>query len=109
MRWCLAFCIVLAACGMKEPESERVKKTIASWEASLALTANFYARGELPKHFVKNATEAATEELSKSTYGHAAARALALAHDLEDAAEHDDRSAATRAGNELDQEAKRLQ
>ena len=109
MRGTIALLLLLAACGMKEPENERVRKTVASWDALLALAASSYARGELPKHFVKNATEAATEELSKQANGHAAARAIALAHDLQEAAEHDDISAATRVGNELDKEAKELQ
>jgi hypothetical protein len=113
MRRCLIVCLLLAACGLKEPEDERVRKSIASWEASLALTANSFARGELPKHFLKNAAEAATDELSKEKVPpkltHAAARALALADQLKNAAEHDDPSAATRAGNALDKEAKELQ
>ena len=109
MRWCLAFCLLLAACGTKEPEAERIRKTVASWEASLALTASSWARGDLPKHFVKNAAEAATEELSKEANGHAAARALALAHELEEAAEHDDRAAAARIASALQQQSKELQ
>jgi hypothetical protein len=109
MRRCLILCLLLAACGMKQPESERVRKTIASWDGALALTADSWTKGELPKHAVKNAAEAATEELSKQAYGHAAAHALALANDLKDAAEHDDRGAAARIARELEHDAKALQ
>jgi hypothetical protein len=109
MRRCLAICLLLVACGAKEPESERVRKTIASWDGVLALTAASWARGELPKHFVKDAAEAATEELSKQAYGHAAAHALALAGELKKAAENDDRSAGARLAALLEQEAKKQQ
>jgi hypothetical protein len=109
MRRCLALCLLLAACGLKEPKDERVRKTIASWDGALALSAEHWAKGELPKHFVKNAAEAATEELSKQTYGHAAARALAMAAELKEAAERDDRNAAVRLSNELAKESKELQ
>jgi hypothetical protein len=103
MRRALALCLLLAACGMKEPEQEREKKTIASWEASLALAAEGWTRGELPKHFVRNAAEAATEELSKEKN---AARAVALAHDLQDAVEHDDRAAAARIAGALEKDSR---
>lgn len=109
MRWCLALCLFLAACGAKQPEDERVRKTIASWDGALALAAGAWTRGELPKHFVKNAAEAATEELSKQAHGHAAARALALAAELKDAAEHDDRAAALRIAAALEKESQALQ
>jgi len=109
MRRALALCLILAACGMKQPEAEREKKTVASWDASLALTAGAWVRGDLPKHFVRNAAEAAGEELSKSTKGHDAARAIALAHQLQDAAERDDRAAGARLANALDAQAKELQ
>src|SRR3954467_2501313 len=101
MRRCLVICLLLAACGIKQPEAEREKKTVASWDASLALTASAWARGDIPNHFVRNAAEAAKEELSKGATGHAAARAIALAHELQDAAEHDDRAAGARLANEL--------
>jgi len=109
MRWCLVICVLLAACGMKQPEAEREKKTVASWDASLALTAGAWVRGDLPKHIVRNAAEAAVEELGKEAKGHDAARAIALAHELQEAAEHDDRAAAARLANELDAQAKELQ
>jgi hypothetical protein len=109
MRWCLALFLLLAACGAKEPQEERVRKTIASWDGALALTGAAWANGELPKHFVKNAAEAATEELSKQAYGHAAARALALADELKKAAENDDKAAAARLAATLEQEAKKQQ
>jgi hypothetical protein len=109
MRRCLIVCLLLAACGMKQPESKRVRKTVASWDASLALTATSWSKGDLPKHFVKNAAEAAVEELSKSAYGHAAAHALALANDLKEAAEHDDKAAASRISQALERDAKALQ
>src|SRR5438067_762333 len=102
MRRCLAFCLLLVACGTKPPEDERIRKTVASWEASLALAASSWARGDLPTHFVKNSTEAATEELSKTAKGHAAARALALTHELQEAAERDDRAAANRLAGALE-------
>lgn len=108
MRWCLLF-LLLAACGLKQPESERVRKTIASWDGALALTAVHWTRGDLPKHFVKDAAEAASEELSKQTYGHAAAHALAMAHGLDDAAERDDKNSAARIARELEAESKELQ
>ena len=94
---------------MKEPEDERVRKTVASWDSALALTAAHWVRGELPKHFVKDAAEAATEELSKQAKGHDAARALALAAELKDAVEHDDRGAGARIGAALDKASKELQ
>src|SRR3954451_22234894 len=109
MRCCLVICLLLAACGTKEPEAEREKKTVASWDASLALTASSWARGELPKHFVRNAAEAAVEELGKAAKGHDAARAIALAAELKDAAEHDDRTAGSRLAKALDAQAKELQ
>lgn len=109
MRRSLVILLLLAACGTKQPEAERIRKTVASWDASLALTGSSWARGELPDHFVRNATEAATEELTKDAQGHDAARAVALAHDLEDAVEHSDRAAAARVANELDRQAKALQ
>jgi hypothetical protein len=109
MRWCLALCLLLAACGTKQPEDERVRKTVASWDGALALAAGAWTRGELPKHFVKNAADAATEELSKQAHGHAAARALGLAAELKDAAEHDDRAAAARIAATLEKESKELQ
>jgi len=109
MRRSLAVCLLLFACGTKPPEAERVRKTVASWDASLALAASAWARGDLPKHFVRNAAEAATEELSKEATGHDAARALALAHELREAAEHDDRAAASRLASALDAQAKALQ
>ena len=109
MRRCLVVCLLLVACGTKPPEAERVRKTVASWDASLALAASSWARGDLPKHFVRNAAEAATEELSKEATGHDAARALALAHELREAAEHDDRAAASRLASALDAQAKALQ
>ena len=109
MRRCLAFCLLFVACGTKQPEDERIRKTVASWDASLALAASAWTRGELPKHFVRNAAEAATEELSKEANGHAAARALAIAHELQDAVEHDDRAAATRVASALDEQSKELQ
>ena len=109
MRRCLAVCLLLVACGTKPPEAERVRKTVASWDASLALTASSWARGEVPKHFIRHAAEAATEELSKKTTGHDAARALALAHELREAVEHDDRAAASRLASALDAQAKALQ
>ena len=86
-----------------------MRKTIASWDASLALTASAWARGDLPTHFVRDAAEAATEELSKEATGHDAARALALAHELRDAAEHDDRAAGSRVASALEKQAKALQ
>ena len=109
MRWCLALCLLLAACGAKQLEEERVRKTIASWDGALALTASAWTRGELPTHFVKDAAEAATEELSKQAHGHAAARALALADELKTAAEQDDRAAASRIAAALETESKALQ
>jgi|GEM_PF-6327904 len=109
MRRCLALCLLLVACGAKEPQSERVRKTIASWDGALALTASSWAKGDLPKHFVKDAAEAATEELSKQAYGHAAARALALADELKKAAENDDKSAGARLAATFEQEAKKQQ
>ena len=108
MRRCLLVFLLLVACGTKPPEEERVRKTVASWDASLALAAGAWARGDLPKHFVRNAAEAAAEELSKEA-GPAAARALALAHELREAAEHDDRAAASRVASALEKQAKALQ
>jgi hypothetical protein len=107
-RW-LVICLLLAACGMKQPEAEREKKTVASWDASLALTARYWTRGEVPKHFARHAAEAATEELSKNAKSQAAARTIALAHDLEDAIERDDRAAGSRIAVELDAQSKALQ
>lgn len=109
MSRCLAVCLLLVACGVKPPESERARKTIVSWDGALALTARAWTRGDLPKHFVKNGAEAATEEISKQAKGHAAARALALADELKDAAEHDDKAAAARVALALEQQAKELQ
>jgi len=100
MRRYLAFCLLLVACGMKPPEEEREKKTIDSWEASLAFAAEAWTRGEVPKHVVRNVADAATEEISKDAKGHAAARVLALARDLKEAVEHDDRAAAARKARE---------
>ena len=94
---------------MKEPEQEHEKKTIASWNASLALTASSWARGEVPSHFARHAVEAATEELGKEALGHAAAPTIALAHDFQEAVERDDRAAAARIARELDAQSKALQ
>lgn len=109
MRSVVLICLLLAACGMKQPEDEQEKKTVASWDASLALTADEWARGDLPGHFVKDAAGAAKEELSKKAKGHDAARAVALAHELEDAVERDDRGAANRLAAALSAQAKELQ
>jgi hypothetical protein len=109
MRWCLVLCLIFAACGAKPSEDERVRKTVASWDGALALAAGAWTRGELPKHFVRNAADAATEELSKQAHGPAASRALALAGQLKDAAEHDDRAAAARLAATLEKEAKAQQ
>jgi hypothetical protein len=84
MRRAVAFFLLLAACGMKPPKAEIEKKTVASWEATLALAAEAYERGDVPKHIVRNVAEAASEEISKEAKGHEAARALAAAHDLEE-------------------------
>ena len=86
MRTAIALALLLAACGTKPPEAELEKKTVASWEATLALARDAYQRGDIPKHIVRNVAEAATEEISKEAKGHEAARALAAAHDLEEQA-----------------------
>jgi hypothetical protein len=110
------FVLLLLACGTKQPEAERARRSVASWDASLALAASSWTRGELPKHFIRNAAEAAVEELSKEAGGtvppdvtHASARAIALAHELEEAVEHDDFNAALRVANALEAQSKALQ
>jgi len=95
--------LLLAACGTKQTPDQREKKTVQSWEASLALAGDAWTRGELPKHFVRNAADAAVEELSKNAKGHEAARAIALAHQLEEAVERDDRAAAGRIAIDLEE------
>ncbi|HEY6141694.1 MAG TPA: hypothetical protein VI670_28365 [Thermoanaerobaculia bacterium] len=86
MRTAIALALLLAACGTKPPKAELEKKTVDSWEATLALARDAYRRGDVPKHIVRNVAEAATEEISKEAKGHEAARALAAAHDLEEQA-----------------------
>ncbi|HEV2720432.1 MAG TPA: hypothetical protein VG323_10480 [Thermoanaerobaculia bacterium] len=104
MRFAAALAVLLvAACGLKQPQEQREKRTVQSWAASLALAGDAWTRGELPKHFVRNAAEAAVEELTKSAKGHDAARVIALGHQLEDAVERDDRAAAARIAIDLEE------
>jgi hypothetical protein len=108
--------LLALACGMKEPDAERVRKSVASWDASLALTAGSWIAHHVPGHFVRNAVEAAVDEVSKDVAAKvppevvtASAHTLALAHQLQEAVEHEDRGAALRVQRELEQRAKELQ
>ena len=71
------------ACGMKEPDAERVRKSVASWDASLALAASSWIAHQVPGHFVRNAVEAAVDEVSKEVAGKVPPRVVdASAHTI---------------------------
>lgn len=107
--------LLALACGLKEPDDERVRKSVASWDASLALTASSWIAHHVPDHFVRDAVEAAVDDVSKDVAGkvpaevvNASAQTIVLAHQLQGAVEHDDRGAALRVERELQQQAEAL-
>ena len=107
----VAFLLLLVIGCSKPPEADQLRKAVVSWSSSLAMTAQYWRIGQVPDRFVKTVTEGAVDELgnqSRSSQAiapaltRAAAGTIALAHELDDAVEHHDRSAAARNEQELD-------
>jgi len=113
----VVFVLLLALACHKPPDSEQLRKSVVSWSSSLELTAHHWLAGQLPDRFVGTITEGAVDELGNQSRSSqsippqltaAAAHAIALAHELDDAVERHDRGAVARDEQQLAAIAKEL-
>lgn len=104
----IIFAITLAACG-KQDDSEKLKKAIDSWSATLQFVADARLRDEVGSGFAGKTIEGAVEELSGLTAKPGlprsitvrAEKVIGIAANLETAVESDDRAAIAKSRREL--------
>ena len=54
---------MLTACGSKKDSD--LRKSVVSWDASIALAGDSYLHREVPAHYLRDAAKAAVESLEK--------------------------------------------
>jgi hypothetical protein len=65
MRRALAILVLIAVACSKQPDAEKVSKTIDSWSADIGLVSHALQAHKVSKQYAKQVGEVAEEELSK--------------------------------------------
>ena len=93
---CALAALLLISCGGEKPD-----KAAKSWSATLRMTAEKWVDNSVPARFVRSTCDSAEKALKKNPD---AAKVLAAAAKLRDAAERGDRNAAREVAEELGKE-----
>jgi len=105
MRRLCAVAILLALACNKQDDSEKLRKSIDSWSATLQLVADARLKNDVRKGFALKTIEAAVDDLEGQTAKKTddrATRLIGVAAKLRQAVEADDRAAIAKARGELD-------
>jgi len=100
--WAIAIAFTLAC--SKQDDSEKLRKSIDSWSATLQLVADARLKNEVRKGFALKTIEAAVDDLERQTAkttDDRATRLIGVAAKLRQAVEADDRASIAKARGEL--------